>query len=452
MSAPLTAVPAGQRTSVPFGGDGSDALSTLLAGMLQPAQQPKPPGVGKKLLAGVADALMNVANIKSRGAVGRGTAVESQQAKYERDLARADETNRQTGQLKFAAAREDLQVKRAADAQAAIDRRHAEREAAQAALQEDRQAAEKASAERRDIVSQVFDYMKSGGKVPADFDINKATMQDVVGLKNAQAQGEGIHAKLAGALSEADTIIQSRRNMEIGSIDTSTGHVELRPKKTDAAALGMTGPVSPTTARQASTAGVSGVADMTEGQALEALAERKRQLADEAAKARDTKLNKKTERGNTVRSEIISLNEMRRAAQAALGFISAQPDLSGADMAVPQTYLKLRDSVMGSDYLAKQQQLNGYLGTIEQVKTKLLSGSAVSPSEGARVQKTVPVLSDYLTVKRTKLEEMLKVMDEAVADRRKMFGITEDDADYIDNPGFKPSEIPTGAIILGRTP
>ena len=426
--------------------EANDLLANLLKSLTEPAPAPPQHSVLQNVAGALSDAMMAKARVWAGNPIGEGPYAkksEDEHKTYEGKLAAVQSQN---AAAKRTVAGEVYGLAKQKEAERIADERAASAEQARQALERQKEEFET----RGKLTQQVFDYVKAGGKLPPNFDFASATPESVLGMMQAGLQDRGVSADISAALANALAMKHGLEAMGLnvpvsGAEATAKGgnvtfKVPETPKVTD-----MEGPVTQTTARQAANARVEGVAKMTEGQALEAIADAKK-AQDEARLAR---LNKKTDRGNKVQDEILALNDVKRSILKAQAFIAADPTNSDATMAAPDTYFMARDFITGSNYLAKKTDLNSFLGEVEQKKTKLLAGSAVSPSEAARVAKTVALLSDYLTVKQRKLQDMLDTINESIADRQKAFGLTPDDMDHIDDPSYVPTQLNPAAVVLG---
>lgn len=446
----------------PTGGLGADtgispadmeALQELLATIQQPVPEVQKPSVGRKVAAGLGDAMLAAANVLSKGAAPQPQAVGRLKAEEAESREQRTQVESRNAGLRQQAAISTFQSAQADKRQAARDQSFLDRQARQQELIEARQreidALKRAAEEKQLIVAQALEISNTKEGLPPGFDINTATLADIVRIRQANAQKKGVSPDLAAALATAKTLQAANPDLQVSRIDL--GDVELKTKEPDKLAGEI--PVTPPTARQAQLYGVV-TTGMTEEVAREAVAlERQKQL-EAQEKEREGRLNKRTGRGEqTVRSEIVMLKGVIRSAHEALDLLNTKGDIGGPVAGwVPVPLIALKDKARGTDDAQNRIDFDAAVSVVRVAIRNAMLGKAVTSYEGKEMEGQLPSITDMFAKKTSNLEKMIELAEKGIEDRINTFGLSQEDVDFISNPNFVRSEPPPGAVRLGSTP
>lgn len=430
-----------------------EALQELLTSIQQPLPEVKRPGVGQRIAVSLGDALVAAAQVLSRGAGPSpqgGARLAAQTEAQEERRAEAESRNASLRQQATLSTFRDVQTeKRAATREEALLKRQAQQQELIEERQRQIDALKRAAEEKQLIVAQALEIANTKEGLPPGFDVNKATLSDILAIRQANAQRKGVSPDLAAMLATAKTLQAGNPDLQIKRIDL--GDVELGTKEPDPLASQI--PVTPPTARQASTYGVD-TTGMTEEVARAEVAAARQKQIEAQQKEREGRLNKRTGRGEqTVRSEIVTLKSVIRNAQEALDLLNTKGDIGGpAAGRISPTLIALKDKFTGSDDAQNRIDLDAAISVVRTAIRNAIAGKAVTPYEGKEMEGQLPAISDIFAKKISNLEKMIETANKGIEDRIKTFGLSSEDVDFITNPNFVRSEPPPGAVRLGSTP
>ena len=234
----LYGLPAGQPTTTRAagqsgqqGGGGLDidtAMTDLLSRLQLPQEQPvQPTSLPKKILAGLADALMvRAQTLAGQAPTGAGA----------RDRQRQEEESQKQANQKTAEG--NRQVRNEVVTSLYSQKLSEERSRQQAVFQEglDRETARQndvRDAEIRDkdrVASAALEYAKAGGVLPPGFKLSDQTSESMIGIISTGLQSDGVEKKLADSMARALLLVGQNPNLQIDDVDVSTGKVSLGPK------------------------------------------------------------------------------------------------------------------------------------------------------------------------------------------------------------------------------
>lgn len=434
-------------------------LKKLEEQIKQPVGEEPETNYFKRGMAAASDALMNAARIYAGGAPGGNEALSAKradEAQEQADYEARISGNRQAG-VEITKFRLTDAMKRR-DAAEAEKKRAADAAQAEADIRE-RQRLDDMRADQQDglaEISNMFDKLP-GFALPPGEDLSKMTRSRALTIKAEFLKG----AKLDPQMGFNEAMDALNKLMEDQQVDTATiqlpggGSITGRkpvekPSEGDPTKI----PATPTTARQASGAGVWQTG-MTEDEARGAIAAKKAENEAE----REKRLNKMTARGTRVRDEIIKLRDLNRVANEALAFqASSGNELGGWFGGMPgsEYVLAMHDWYSGEESLKQRVK---YAGLLSRVKTHELFGEGgknLTDTEVSVLWDKVPDITDHEIKQIENLRDIIRESAKMIEERKRFAGLTDEDMDALWSAGMpesaSPSPIPQGARKVGELP
>lgn len=425
----------GQASTLPYTG-GTDVNSDLMALIRQlEVPQPKPLTRTQDIWAG----LMRIGNALRGGDP-------SIQSGPEREYARASADAQQANQ----ATRRGLigeEIRRRE--QARRDEETARRQEQNQRDVEERQLKVQAERDRlqnhSDAMNHLLELMKDGFTLPPGEDVNGLTKERMLGLANDYFKSKGLKGQDATLMAAIGTLAAQGLQASSATIPIEGGGqvTGTSPKAEKEKATVDTAPISPATGRTLGLAGGELTPGMTEAEGMNQIGELKRKKAEQDAKDRQARLNKTGmgRGGNSVMKEIVGLGRVARAAQAAIDMQEDSKRTLGGAYGTggigSKTGLMIHDSLYGTKWLSDRMQYEALISNSIRGELFGEGGKNLTNTEVEILGPGAPpnMISLPESVQVDLLSKLKRDALQAIIDRKKIYGLSDDDIDGLISEG-----------------